>query len=72
MTERKPNSVGFESWIEAQINKARKEGAFDHIEGRGKPLPELQKPTGPNWWVNKWIQREKLNAILPDTQPCRT
>ena len=67
LTERKPNSVGFETWIEAQINKARKEGAFDHIEGRGKPLPDLDKPTSPDWWVNKWIKREKLQAILPDT-----
>ena len=67
MTERKPKTVGFENWIEAQINKARRDGAFEHIEGRGKPLPGLDKPTEPNWWVNKLIKREKLQAILPDT-----
>ena len=67
MTERKPQHMGFENWIEAQINKARRDGSFDHIEGRGKPLSGLNKPQEPNWWVNKLIRREKLQAILPDT-----
>jgi len=67
MTERKPANVGFETWIDAQISKARREGAFDHIEGRGKPLPDLKRHNDPDWWVKKLIKREKLDAILPDT-----
>ena len=67
MTERKPANMGFESWIDQQINKARREGAFDHLEGKGKPLADLDRPLDPDWWVKKLIKRERLDAILPDT-----
>ena len=57
----------FQSWIDLQINKARKDGAFDNLEGKGKPIADLNKPLDSDWWVKKLIRRERLDAILPDT-----
>ena len=67
MTDRKPTNMGFQSWIDHQVNKARQEGAFDNLEGKGKPIEDLTKPLDADWWVKKLIRRERLDAILPDT-----
>lgn len=64
MTERKPPEKDWESWIEEQIRKARAEGAFDDLEGKGKPIPGLDAPYDPLWWVKKLLEREKL-SVLP-------
>ena len=38
MTERKPQSMSFTSWIDQQIADAEKRGVFDNLPGAGKPL----------------------------------
>ena len=38
MTERKPQSMSFKSWIDQQIADAEKRGVFDNLPGAGKPL----------------------------------
>ena len=64
MTERKPPSKKWESWIEEQIQHAQSEGEFDHLEGKGKPIPGLHAPYDPLWWVKNLLEREKL-SVLP-------
>src|SRR5438309_6610428 len=65
MTERKPPGRSWESWLEEQIRQAREDGAFDNLEGAGKPLPDLDQGYDPDWWVKKLIQREKVSVLPP-------
>src|SRR3954453_14212993 len=39
MTERKPQGMSFETWVEQQIRQASDEGAFEGLALTGKPLP---------------------------------
>ncbi|WP_082756961.1 DUF1992 domain-containing protein [Tsukamurella pulmonis] len=60
MTERKPASVSFESWVESQIQAAQDRGEFDNLTGAGKPIPPDSVLDGENWWVRKKMEREGL------------
>src|SRR5262249_10549307 len=63
--ERKPPHKRWDSWIEELIEQARAEGAFDDLEGKGKPIPGLDAPYDPDWWVKKLLEREKLSVLPP-------
>ncbi|SRR5712691_7496571 len=65
MTEQKPPGTSWESWIEQQIRRAQEEGAFDHLPGAGKPLPDLAKDYDPLWWVKRLVQREQISMLPP-------
>ena len=32
-------------------------GEFDHLEGEGKPIPNLEDTYDPDWWVRSWLRR---------------
>ena len=65
MTERKPPGKSWDSWIEELIHQARAEGAFDDLEGKGKPIKGLDAPYDPDWWIKKLLEREKLSVLPP-------
>ena len=65
MTEQKPAGKSWESWIEQLIHEAREEGAFDDLEGAGKPVPNLGTEYDPDWWVKKLVQREGVSDLPP-------
>jgi hypothetical protein len=67
---RKPLASPFESWIEAQIREAQERGAFDNLPGAGKPLPDLDEPHDPMWWVKRKLRDERL-SLLPDALQIR-
>lgn len=67
---RRPLSAPFESWIEQQIREAQEKGAFDHLPGAGKPLPDLDEPHDPMWWVKRKLRDENL-SLLPDALQVR-
>jgi hypothetical protein len=54
MTERKPRSMSFTSWIDQQIADAEKRGVFDNLPGAGKPLN--LKPGGDEDYGQAWIR----------------
>ena len=54
MTERKPQSMNFTSWIDQQIADAEKRGVFDNLPGAGKPLN--LKPGGDEDYGQAWIR----------------
>jgi hypothetical protein len=54
MTERKPRSMSFTSWIDQQIADAEKRGVFDNLPGAGKPLD--LKPGGDEDYGQAWIR----------------
>jgi Domain of unknown function (DUF1992) len=64
MTERKPPDKSWESWTEEQIRREQAEGGFERLEGAGKPIPGLDAPYDPLWWIKKLLEREKL-SVLP-------
>jgi hypothetical protein len=64
MTDRKPPGKSWKDWIEDQIQEAQREGEFDRLEGKGKPIAGIEAPYDPLWWVKKLLEREKL-SVLP-------
>jgi hypothetical protein len=63
--ERKPPSESWESFAERKIREAQEAGAFDALPGFGKPIPDLDGPDDPNWWVKKKLREEKLVLLPP-------
>ena len=51
-----------ESWVDRQIREAQERGEFDNLPGAGQPLEDLGDPNDPDWWVKRYIQREKLDV----------
>ncbi|GAA3146059.1 DUF1992 domain-containing protein [Nonomuraea roseoviolacea] len=71
MSDRKPYGVNFESWIDRQIREAEERGEFDDLPGKGKPLPDLDKPYDEMWWIKQKLRSEGLSMPLPPTLQLR-
>jgi hypothetical protein len=65
MTERKPPEKNWQSWVEEQIQQAQADGRFEELEGKGKPIPGIEAPYDPLWWVKRLLEREKLSVLPP-------
>ncbi|KIA66817.1 DUF1992 domain-containing protein [Nocardia vulneris] len=65
MTERKPASLDFESWIDKQIREATERGEFRNLPGAGKPIPRGSDDE--NWWLKGYLRKEGVSgdALLP-------
>jgi len=64
MTQRKPPGASFESFADAQIRRAREEGLFDDLPGKGKPL-DTRDAYDPLWWAKKFVAREGVSVLPP-------
>ena len=51
---------------ENRIRQAMEEGKFDDLPGFGKPIPDIDEPYDPLWWVRQWMRREKLGRELAE------
>jgi hypothetical protein len=63
MTERKPQGMRFNSWVDQQIADAERRGVFDDLPGAGKPLNI--KPNGGDYgeaWARDYARREGVSA----------
>jgi hypothetical protein len=56
---------------ENKIRQAMAEGAFDHLPGLGEPIPDLEEPYDPQWWIKKWIRRERLERLTQELRRAR-
>ncbi|TFV54049.1 DUF1992 domain-containing protein [Geodermatophilus sp. DF01-2] len=67
MTERKPPGMSFDTWIDHQITQARARGAFDDLEGTGRPLPRRDKEQSSYEWALEWAKRQQADPrdLLP-------
>ena len=54
-----------ESWVERQISAAIERGEFDNLPGEGKPIPGIDDPPDPLWWVKQKMRRENLSVVPP-------
>jgi hypothetical protein len=52
-------------WVDGQIRRAMERGEFDNLPGQGKPIPGLDGPYDPNWWLKRLIEREQLTGLGP-------
>jgi hypothetical protein len=59
--------MSFETWIDSQISRAREQGAFDDLDGAGKPLPRRQREETSYDWALSWARRENadVTGMLP-------
>jgi hypothetical protein len=71
MTQRKPPGASFESFAEMQIRKAREDGLFDDLPGKGKPL-DTRDAYDPLWWAKKLVAREGVSLLPPSLEIRRT
>src|SRR4051794_2065931 len=67
MTDRKPPTMSFPDWVDAQIRSAEAEGAFANLPGAGKPIPDLDRSQDDLAWVANYLRRENVDVaeILP-------
>jgi hypothetical protein len=64
MSEHRMSRRAVELIADNRIRQAMDEGQFDDLPGLGKPIPDIDEPYDPMWWVKKWMKREKLSAEL--------
>ena len=67
MTERKPDGMSFRTWVDEQIARAQRDGAFDGLDGAGKPLPRRDREKTSYEWALEWARREEADvaAMMP-------
>jgi Domain of unknown function (DUF1992) len=67
MTERKPPGMSFETWIDHQIRQAQARGAFQGLEGAGRPLPRREREQTSYDWALEWAKRQQADPrdLLP-------
>lgn len=65
MTERKPFGVNYETWIDRQIREAQERGEFENLPGKGKPIPNLDRPWDITNWAAEMLRRENLSILPP-------
>ena len=59
-------------WVELQVQQAMRRGEFDDLPGAGKPIPDLDAPHDPDWWLKRLIEREHITGVLPPALALRT
>ena len=59
-------------WVELQVQQAMRRGDFDNLPGSGKPIPDLDAPHDPDWWLKRLIERERITGVLPPALALRT
>lgn len=57
---------------EDKLRAAIAKGEFDCLPGLGQPLPLLDEPYDPNWWIRRKLQREELRSLFGDADPFST
>jgi hypothetical protein len=67
MTERKPQGMSFETWVDSQISRSIERGDFDGLAGAGKPLPRQSVADDAYEWAVAKARREGVDtaAMLP-------
>ncbi len=50
----------FRRVAEQRIREAMELGAFDNLPGQGRPIPDLDLPYDPDWWIKKWLAGQRL------------
>jgi hypothetical protein len=65
MSEDRPRSVRFESWVDKRIREATERGEFENLPGSGEPLRGLGRPYDEMWWAKQKLRDEQLSYLPP-------
>jgi hypothetical protein len=67
MTERKPQGMSFQTWVDSQISRSIERGEFEGLSGAGKPLPRRSDADDAYEWAVAKARREGVDtaAMLP-------
>ncbi|KQS66913.1 DUF1992 domain-containing protein [Modestobacter sp. Leaf380] len=72
MTQRKPEGMPFETWVEHQIRTAAERGDLTDLPLSGKPLPRRDGPEDSYAWALSWARRQEPDAnFLPPSLALR-
>lgn len=52
-------------WVDLQVQRAVERGEFDDLPGAGKPIDDLGSTHDPDWWLKRFIERERITGVLP-------
>jgi hypothetical protein len=52
-------------WVDLQVQRAIERGEFDNLPGAGKPIEDLGTTHDPDWWLKRFIERERITGVLP-------
>jgi hypothetical protein len=52
-------------WVDLQVQRAIERGEFDNLPGTGKPIHDLGTTHDPDWWLKRFIERERITGVLP-------
>ena len=66
MSQNRYSRRAIETVAENRVREAIEEGQFDNLPGYGKPIPDIDEPYDPDWWVKQWIRREGASKMLAD------
>ena len=48
--------------VERLIRDAQADGEFDDLPGKGKPIPDIDRPYDPAWWARSWVERDRTTT----------
>jgi hypothetical protein len=51
-----------EALVDRLIREAIERGEFDHLAGKGKPIPGAGTPDGEGWWIRRWVERNREDS----------
>ena len=66
MSQNRMSRQAIQVVAENRIREAIEEGQLDDLPGLGKPIPDIDEPYDPDWWVKKWIRREGMSKTLAE------
>ena len=65
LPNRKPSGMSWETFAERRIREAMQAGEFDNLAGAGKPIPGIDDPPDPDWWIKQKLKNEELSIVPP-------
>jgi Domain of unknown function (DUF1992) len=68
VSPRKPAGQKWESFVDRQIREAQERGDFDDLGGKGRPIPDLDRPHDESWWIRRKLREEKFTRLPPALQ----
>ena len=65
LPNRKPSEMSWETFAERRIREAMQAGEFDNLPGAGQPIPGIDDPPDPDWWIKQKLRKEELSIVPP-------
>jgi hypothetical protein len=57
-----------QTWVDLQVRRAMERGDFDDLPGAGKPIEDLGRTHDPDWWLKRFVERERIVVLPPSVQ----